>query len=358
MGNQVKPELLSPEEVAKLMGDNPGLELKDILKIQSDELSRIKHPSGETAGDVSFPEEVHVFYPWLGTILRCVGEQDLLTIRTNRNRELISADEQKKLRESVVGVAGMSVGSSIAMALVYSGMARTIKIADNDILDTSNLNRLRESLVNIGLPKVDLTARHIYELDPFADVRLYGDGVTAENIDSFFEGLDLIIDEIDDFKMKVMMRKKAKESGVPLLMMTSLGDNILIDIERYDTEPDTRPFNGLLHDDGQEILDNPNIDPSAVRRYSVEVVGAEYIPTKALQSVAQMGKTLVGRPQLYTTIAIDGGLAGFISRHILLGSPIKSGRYFVRFADLVGLEASDLESNDQRQEILQKLMGQ
>lgn len=356
MGNQIKPAVFSAEQASEFVAQNTSTELRDIYDSQLQELARINNPSGEGAVE-NFATDIHVYYPWLNTVLRCVGEDDLFTIRTNRNRELISTDEQAKLRDSVVGVAGMSVGSSITMALVYSGISKRIKIADNDVLDTSNLNRLRESLVNVGLPKVELTTRHIYEVDPFADVQIFDNGVIPDNIDDFFEGLNLVIDEIDDFKMKVLLRKKAKEKGVPLLMFTSLGDNILIDIERHDTEPETRPFNGLLEDDGQEILDNPNIDPSAIRRYSVTVVGPEFIPTKALQSVAQIGRNLVGRPQLYTTIAVDGGLAGFISRNILLGNSVKSGRYFLKFSDIINLGHTDLEETDERTEVLQKLMG-
>lgn len=359
MGKKIenKPVILSFRELEIFKKNNTVKELIDIYDIQTQELAKINDPGSPDSA--SKPEESYVYYPWTGQLLRCVDKQNLFRLRTNRNQNLVTTEEQVKLADFTVGVAGMSVGSGIALALIYSGISRKIKIADHDNLDTSNLNRLRESLLNVGKPKVELVARHIYELDPFSEVELFEEGVDDSNIEKFFTEpkLDLVIDEIDDFKMKVQLRLQAKRHGVPLVMFTSLGDNILVDIERFDLDKETPIFHGILKDVSEEILTNPDITPQDIQRYSVQLVGQQYIPTRALASVAEMGKTLVGRPQLYSTIAVDGGLGAYIARQILLNNRPESGRYFIKFAELFDLNSEDLTNTNARQSVIERLLG-
>src|SRR5258708_24777264 len=88
----------------------------------------------------SSDESVWVYYPWSGVLLHTVGSDELFELRTNRNQNLITKDEQTKLRMSTVGVAGMSVGAGIAIGIEYAGIASSIKLADFDTLETANLN--------------------------------------------------------------------------------------------------------------------------------------------------------------------------------------------------------------------------
>jgi len=341
----------------------------DIHEGQLAELFRILHPdlpldgkefiqfiSARPKGDLA---GIWVFFPWSGTLLHCVGQEELFSLRTNRNQLIITRDEQQKLRNAVVGVTGMSVGAGMAISLAYSGISQTIKISDFDVLDTSNLNRLREALSSVGQPKIHLAAEHIYNVDPFADVHMFEQGVNKDNITEFFEDpdLSLIIDEIDDFRMKVSIRHEAKKRGIPTLMFSSLGDNILIDVERFDTEPDLQIFHGLLGALPEEILNNENISKKDENRYAVQLVGQEFVPTRALATLKEIGHSLVGRPQLYSTIAVDSGLATYLIRKIILGENIKSGRYFVKFSELFDLPSADLSNSDEREAILKQLFS-
>lgn len=356
-------------DVKNLKTQNALFEVADIYEHQLGELFRVLHPSQHPTGPEfeSFKHEkgigelagVWVYYPWSGVLLHGLGQEDLFTLRTNRNQLLITKEEQQQLSQTVVGITGMSVGAGIALAMAYSGISETIKIADFDKLDTSNLNRLRETLSSVGKPKVTLAARHIYELDPFADVQIFEEGVNETNIDSFFGDpkLGVAIDEIDDFRTKIKLRLHAKKHKVPLLMFTSLGDNILIDVERYDSNEGQEPFNGLLPELSQEILDNKEISDDDARRYAVELVGAEYVPTRALHSLTKMGTELVGRPQLYSTIAVDGGLAAYVVKRIVLHGDVASGRYFVKFGDLLKVVEQDLGQDERRRKVLQLLFS-
>lgn len=339
----------------------------DIYQDQLNELFRVKHPDKQGDNDSlkAFLQQqpkgdlagTWVFYPWSNSLLHIVSKDDLFELRTNRNKNLITTEEQNKLASMTIGVAGMSVGAGIAISAVYSGMSETIKIADFDSIDTSNLNRLRESLLAVGQKKVEVAAQHIYEIDPFVTVEEYSDGLSKENLAAFFESpkLDIVVDEIDDFKMKIQLRLAAKTRRIPLLMFTSLGDNILIDIERYDLDQDLEPFHGLLGDMLDDVLAKDEFTTQDIRQLSVKLVGAEYIPTRALESVAEMGRNLVGRPQLYSTIAVDGGVAAYIIRQIILGAPVQSGRFFIKFSELFSLNSNELIDSDERRVVFARL---
>ncbi len=367
-----KPTILLPgkyseSDVDELRNNSKIWKEIDLYPGQLEELLEIKYPEPgerETQKEVFIENQTKkgsgawIYYPWSGVLVHTVGPEDLYNLRTNRNQNIITKSEQEMMKQSVIGVAGMSVGAGIAIGSVYAGMANTIKIADFDSLETANLNRIRESIQNIGVSKAELTSRNIYELNPYNEVITFSEGITESNIDKFFDDpkLSVIVDEIDDFKIKVLLRVKAKQFKVPLLMFTSLGDNILIDIERYDLPNQPEIFNGAIGNTADEILTSKNISKEDIQRYAVQVVGAEYVSTRALASLPEIGKSLVGRPQLYSTIAVDGGLAVYIIRQIILKKDVKSGRYFVKFGDLINLDTDDF-GGSARENILNKLMA-
>ena len=126
---------------------------------------------------------------------------------------------------------------------------------------------------------------------------------------------------------------------------------------RYDPDPDLASFSGAVAGLSKEILATNNLSAADAKRYAVQLVGTEFAPTKAMGPLPEIGKTLVGRPQLYSTIAVDGGLAAYIIKAILLGQPVKSGRYFIKFTDLFQLTSVDFEDSEERRHILDALMG-
>jgi len=363
----LQPGEYTEEDVEQLRKGSEIWREVDIYASQLEELLEIKYPDNQQRQlqKVAFLKTnskhkgAWVYYPWSGVLLHCIGPQELFELRTNRNQNLITKDEQQKLHSSVIGVAGMSVGAGIATGAVYAGISKTIKIADFDQLETANLNRIREALVNIGQAKVSLAKQHILELDPFSDVQTFSEGLTASNIDDFFSKpkLDVVVDEIDDFKLKVLLRVKSKENKIPLLMFTSLGDNILVDVERYDQNADQLLFNGAIGDVAEEILSNDAISDADIKRYAVQIVGVNYVPTRALESLLHIGTSLVGRPQLYSTVAVDGGLAAYIIRQMLLGADLKSGRYFIKFAEFFDIASREFTDEESRNNILMKIMG-
>ena len=275
-----------------------------------------------------------IYFPWSGELIHCVNEAEYLQLRTNRNQNLITRKEQEILKNFCVGIAGLSVGSNIATGLSYLGI-ENLKLAEFDTLETTNLNRIRAGLQDIGSPKIEITAQQIYDLNPYANLTTYSEGLKKDNLSSFLKGkikLDLVFEIIDDFEMKILLRKKAKEFGIPVIMLANVHDKVIIDIERYDLDKSTPLFNGILGDLPERILSNPGEN---VNRYAVEMVGRSNVSKKAINSVKEINKTLIGRPQLNSTVMVNSGLAVYLTRQIALKEDLPSGRNIVSFDKII-----------------------
>ncbi|MBU1895520.1 ThiF family adenylyltransferase [Patescibacteria group bacterium] len=278
-----------------------------------------------------------VFFPWTGKIVHMLGEKDYYDLRTNRNKLLITTEEQEKLYQTTVGVVGLSVGSSIVKCLTSSAIANSLKLAEYDIIETSNLNRIQAGVDKIGRKKMDILCQQVYEVNPYAKLFLYADGLEEKNIDEFLSGTPkpkLIFEIIDDFEMKIKLRLAAREAGVPVVMFSNLGDRVLVDIERYDLDDKLSLFNGLLGDLPEKMLENPDKTNEKKNEYAVKLAGKDNIPERAIDSVKKIGEELVGRPQLMSTVSVVSGLATYITRRIILGDTSLKGRILINFDNL------------------------
>ena len=180
-----------------------------------------------------------VYYPWSGRLVHLLPPAEFRELRLDRNRHKVTRGEQATLDRLTVGIVGLSVGNAVANTLALEGTCGHLRLADFDHLSLSNLNRIRAGVEAIGLPKTVLAARQILELDPYVSLSLCHAGFAAEAIVDFLTGppaVDVVIDECDDLRLKVLLRETARSRGLPVLMATS--DRGMMDVERFDLEPD------------------------------------------------------------------------------------------------------------------------
>lgn len=278
---------------------------------------------------------VWVFYPWSRRLVHLLDEEEFIEVRTNRNQYKITREERDLLATKKIGIVGLSVGQSIALTLAMERSFGELRLADFDDLELSNLNRIRTPLHNMGLKKVVMAAREIAEIDPFLKLTLFDDGLTEENIDRFFtEGgkLDILVDECDGLDMKILSRYKARELGVPVVMDTS--DRGLLDVERFDREPDRPILHGLVG----------NVNPKDIKGltneqkipYILPMIGAEKISPRMKASMMEVEETINTWPQLATSVILGGAVGGDVCRRILLDQYHESGRYYIDLDELVG----------------------
>ncbi|MFF3306187.1 ThiF family adenylyltransferase [Streptomyces sp. NPDC002952] len=132
------------------------------------------------------------------------------------NRDELTRERQQVLLRRRVGVIGLSVGSSAALACAMEGVGGAFRLADFGPLGLSNLNRLSAGVHDLGVEKSVLCARRMYELDPYLDIEVFRSGVTEDTIEDPFsapadgDGLDLLVEECDTPWVKVAAREHAR----------------------------------------------------------------------------------------------------------------------------------------------------
>lgn len=318
-----------------------GVELNSILEKQLHELAEVRNPDVHPEQLEEAVRElqktttvVYVYYSWRRLAVEMLAEAEFLELKTNRNQLLINKEEQEKLyNHTTVAVAGMSVGSSIVYGLVGSGIAKKLVLADFDSFSTTNLNRVSATVLDVGSNKAITVARRALEMNPFLDITVFTDAISAQNVGDFTNQASVVFEEIDDFKAKLLLREVAKNNATPFVMLTNLGDSVQIDIERYDSGAEL--FNGLIEPAlTEELRSLEKVDSETMKRLSLQLVERSKVPPRALDSLAEIGKTLVGRPQLYGTVALDGGIAPLIVRRLVLDN-LESGRYFVDLGEIL-----------------------
>lgn len=300
-----------------------------------------------------------VYFPWSSKLVHILVEEDFQTVRTARNKNLISKDEQEKFYATRVGIGGLSIGSSVAFMLTLQGGAKHIKLADMDRLALSNTNRILMGVDNLGILKVEMAARRMYEINPYAVIELFRDGLTPENIDTFFEGLDIVVDELDNIAIKYLMREKAKQYKIPVLMGTDNGDNAVIDVERYDQNQDTVYFNGKMGEDlSYEKLST--LDKFGIGKMATKCVGTENVTVKMQESLLEMGKSIVSWPQLGGAAIINGAAVAYCVRKITNGQPLENNRALISLDEhLIPNYKGEEETNKRKEagETFRKIFG-
>ena len=329
--------------------NKPGVRVFDTIQNQLEELLKSRNVSKKLSGERlnnaikehlngrdSLTYGVWVFYPWNGNLVHILPESEFIELRTSRNQYKITKAEQELLQTKKVGVIGLSVGQSVSLTMAMERGFGELRIADFDMLELTNLNRIRTGIHNLGISKVTAVAREIKEIDPFLKVTPFFEGITANNLDAFLtEGgkLDLLIDECDGLDIKVLARYKAKELSIPVLMEAS--DRATVDVERFDLEPNRPILHGLIEGLDPVKLASLKTNDEKVP-YMLAMVGLDTVSTRIKASMIEVGESISTWPQLASAVVLGGGVTADVARRIFLNQFRQSGRYHVDLDELIG----------------------
>jgi molybdopterin/thiamine biosynthesis adenylyltransferase/nitroreductase len=325
-----------------LLKTRPQLVVHDVLENQLAELVRCTHPdrrftsdalkaavNDHLKGQALHDYGVWVYYPWSSALVHLLDENEFVRVRTDRNRNKITAEEQALLATKKVGVIGLSVGQSVCLTLALERSVGELRIADFDTLDLSNLNRIRSGVHSLGQAKTVNVAREIAEIDPFLKVTVFPEGVNEGNLERFcMEGgkLDLLIDECDGVDVKILCRLKAKELRIPVLMDTS--DRGMLDVERFDLEPDRPILHGLIdHLDPRDAAKAKTNEEKLP--FVLPIAGMDTLSARMKASMLEIESSVATWPQLASSVVMGGGVASDTWRRVALDQFSSSGRWFI-----------------------------
>lgn len=269
-----------------------------------------------------------VFFPWSRRLVHVLPKVEHRELRTDRNHYKITPEEQARLGTARIGIVGLSVGNMAAVTLALEGIGGSFRIADFDRLSLSNLNRLRGGVHELNINKTVLAAREMYEIDPYLAIERFPTGIDNDNLDSFLLDngkLDLVIEECDDLYLKVRIRERCRELGIPVVMDTS--DKGLFDIERFDREPDRPIFHGLVGEISAESL--RGLSTKEKVPFVLDILETDAMSLRMSASLPEIDQSISAWPQLASGVALGGAITADATRRILLDQLHTSGRFYV-----------------------------
>lgn len=330
------------KKISQLIKNGLILEVIDEYAEAKKELYLARHPqflfkTSPKSKTFSRKDGVWVYYSWRHTLVHCLSKKDFLFLKTSRNFNLILPEEQKKISQIKIGVAGLNVGNPGAICLGLEGVGKYFKLADFDTLSISNLNRFRAGLCELGVNKAILTARQISEMNPFVETKVFEQGIIEGKIDDFLlkPRLDVLIEEMDNLPLKIDIRERARELGIPVVMVTGNGENVIIDVERYDQNKKIELLNGLLSKKVEEDIRKGGFDSSEKLKLAKDFIGEKYLHDRLVKSFALVGSKLAGIPQLAEASFLRGAVLCHMVRIIFSDQNVPSGRYHVKLSDII-----------------------
>lgn len=134
-----------------------------------------------------------------------------------RNRGLINAAEQEKLRHTRVAIAGLGgVGGVDLVTLARLGIGR-FTIADPDTFELANTNRQYGATQStMQHSKAEVMAQIVRDINPEVDIRVFKEPISASNAEDFLAETDVLVDGIEAFEIEArrLLFGLARKKGI------------------------------------------------------------------------------------------------------------------------------------------------
>ncbi len=289
-----------------------------------------------------------VYYPRRGHVVRFAPPFWHRLSLVVRNGTLFLDPEMKldwqkvrnRFEQSVPAVAGCSLGNHVVHAVVFNVRPLHVKIADQDIFDLTNANRMRISYDELGRNKAVVTAEQLHATDPFLKISVFSEGIHAGNVDDFIGGnqaigeppATVVIDEVDNPDIKMLIRRKAREFRKPVVMSSDVGSGAERDVQRYDLDPGLPLVIGGMSDGEISAIEeryrkNPSL--GNFFQFAFGLIGHTYRRMPEFKIIVEslmhdgVPPEFGGAPQLGSTAMVAAGLAGEAVPRIILGHELK-----------------------------------
>ncbi len=134
-------------------------------------------------------------------------------------------EKLKNIHICVIGVGG--VGGYVVEALVRCGIGK-ITIVDNDIINTSNLNRQIIALHStVGRKKVDVLKERILDINPNCKVNTFDLFLDETTINELFNNkFDYVIDAIDSINSKLLLINYCYTNNISIISSMGTGNKL------------------------------------------------------------------------------------------------------------------------------------
>jgi molybdopterin-synthase adenylyltransferase len=138
----------------------------------------------------------------------------------------LGAEGQARISQSRVLLCGCgALGSVIASTLARAGVGY-MRIVDRDFVELNNLQRqvlFDEDDVASGLPKAICAAEKLRRINSEITIEPIVADITAATLPPLLEGVDLILDGLDNFETRFLLNDASIKTGIPWIFGGCLG---------------------------------------------------------------------------------------------------------------------------------------
>ena len=147
-----------------------------------------------------------------------ITEEEFYKMLWFRSSMVFTEEEKRLIQNARVGIIGVGGTGGICSEQLVRGGVSNITLVDLDIFEMTNINRQHFcTLSTIGMKKVVAGKQRLQELNPFAKITTFDEGINKENAREIISGLDFIVDASDNKSAHYPLHRIAKELKVPII---------------------------------------------------------------------------------------------------------------------------------------------
>ncbi|MFY2764888.1 molybdopterin-synthase adenylyltransferase MoeB [Arenimonas sp. MALMAid1274] len=216
----------------------------------------------------------------------------------------VGLDGQRRLAAAKVLVVGAGgLGSPAAYYLAAAGVGQLI-LADDDVVDRSNLQRqILHTDARIGQRKVDSARIALSALNPRLDIRTEPVRVTADNVAALVAPADVVVDGADNFPVRYLLSDACVQLAKPLVYGAVHRFEGQVSVFDAGRRRGTAPCYRCLFPEPPAPEDAPNCAEAGVLGVLPGVIGLLQA-TEALKLLLGLGDSLAGRLLHFDALAM------------------------------------------------------
>jgi sulfur-carrier protein adenylyltransferase/sulfurtransferase len=216
----------------------------------------------------------------------------------------IGLEGQEKLKKSrvlVVGAGGL--GTPALLYLAATGVGE-IGIADNDLVDESNLQRqILYGSTDLGKQKAIIAKQRLEALNHLNRYNIHVILINRENASIVCKGYDLLLDATDNFASRYCLDEISRETGIPMISGSIYKYEAQITVYNYRGGP------GLV-DLYPEVPGKENVATASELGIPgiLPGIAGTLMAGEALKIIAGIGDVLSGKVLIYNLLTCSSNI--------------------------------------------------
>ncbi len=221
-----------------------------------------------------------------------MNDQQLLRYSRHVLLDEIGIDGQARLlasRALVVGAGGL--GSPVALYLASAGVG-TIAIADDDVVDLTNLQRqIAHDTTTLGIKKVDSAAKRMHAINPDIQIETLPVRLTGAALLEAVASADVVIDCSDRFATRHEINRSCVLHRKPLVSGAAIQFDGQLSV--YDARRDDSPCYACLFPN-RDLPEEERCATMGVFAPLVGIIGAMQA-AEAIKILSGAGEAMIGK---------------------------------------------------------------